>query len=97
MSELEDPFEYSRSTESKVVKIGALVASILMTGGCVTYICLCIVLCIHRICFENGEAADDVGNEDDRNAAIDAGLTTKVRSDVLRYISVSIVLERAAF
>ncbi len=95
MSELTEQIQYSRITMRKLAKVGSLVATILMTGGCV-YVFLLILLFIHRACCENGEAVDDVVDEDERNAAIDAaiddaidaaidaGLTTKVRSDVLR-------------
>jgi hypothetical protein len=100
MSELTEQIQYSRITMRKLAKVGSLVATILMTGGCV-YVFLLILLFIHRACCENGEAVDDVVDEDERNAAIDAaidaGLTTKVRSDVMLQISVYVVLERAAF
>ena len=71
-------YPYSRSTESKPYSIGALIATILMAGGCITYISLCIFLCVHRLCFYSGESAEPENEICERNFAIGAKLKTKV-------------------
>ena len=50
----------------------------LMAGGCITYISLCIFLCVHRLCFYSGESAEPENEICERNFAIGAKLKTKV-------------------
>ncbi len=80
----------SRSTESKSYSIGALIATILMAGGCIAYISLCIFLCVYRSCFHS-ESAEPENEICERNFVIGAKLKTKVCVN-FKQISLSFVV-----
>ena len=83
------------------ISIGALVATILMTGGCVAYVFLCCLLCFHRACQRRGDSNEDgdydssvsiTDSDIDRCDAIDAVLIDKVSAELHTTLDETLVL-----